>query len=67
MSSTKQINYLKHKEQLIERLALGSHCFNCLASNICKALCEERKIDVSRQDAPCVEAWKKWCNSVKDA
>lgn len=66
MGSTKQTNYLKHKEQLMERLASGSNCYNCPASNVCKSLCGERKIDVSRQDAPCVEAWKKWCNSAED-
>lgn len=55
-------NYIKHKSELIKLIARGSTCFDCLAKDTCKEMCKYRNIDTSKQESPCEEAWKKWCD-----
>lgn len=60
MSSSKK-NYLKHKDAILS-LCCNSACFECLVRDVCKSLCRERKIDVTKQLPPCKEAWVIWAD-----
>ena len=61
----KETNYVKHKGELIELISRGSLCCNCLARPLCKKIASDKHIDVSKDIAPCKEAWEAWCNSIE--
>ena len=59
---SKKTNYEAFKEYIVQKASDGSSCFDCKARKICKALCEEKGIDSTKQTPPCLEAWTKWTN-----
>jgi len=61
--AVKETNYVKNKDLIIELISKSSLCHDCLARELCKHICKQEGIDPSKQNAPCKEAWKEWCDS----
>ena len=52
--STKQTNYEKHFDKVVELICSSALCFSCLARKKCKVLGEENGCPM------CKEAWNTW-------
>lgn len=63
MAESKIKNYERCREEILRLASRGAVCFSCPANTVCDALCSERGIDKSKQEAPCFDAMKKWADS----
>lgn len=54
-------NYEAYKDKILDSCS-QTLCCSCLARNVCAELCVKRKIDTSKDRAPCLEAWHEWAD-----